>query len=233
MPDCTVDVTVAEALKLDVVYRCRSTQALTFEPDDQELPRTSRAIAAPGRAGQRHGRGALPLRPRRLCARRQLAAEGIQRGEAVLAPIPGLAARAARLPAPADDRHPRSTPDGFVFATGLPKVGDAWRLAGTRVRFAGYTAIGRFKLHELAVPAPGSLRAGAAKEDGVLRLAMLDGFAEASTPDLVDWVQRTAQAEANYWQGFTAKQMLVGLVPIARARRRLSAAPCRAAAPPS
>src|SRR5205823_1596987 len=37
-----------------------------------------------------------------------------------------------------------------------------------------------------------------------------------STLDLVDWVRRTAQAEANYWQGFTAKQMLVGLVPMQR-----------------
>ena len=37
VPDCTVDVTVAKDLKLDVVYRCRSTTALTFAPDDQEV----------------------------------------------------------------------------------------------------------------------------------------------------------------------------------------------------
>ena len=37
VPDCTVDVTVAKDLKLDVVYRCRAATALTFEPDDQEI----------------------------------------------------------------------------------------------------------------------------------------------------------------------------------------------------
>ena len=32
VPDCTADVTVHEQLSLDVVYRCRSTQPLSFEP---------------------------------------------------------------------------------------------------------------------------------------------------------------------------------------------------------
>ncbi len=45
---------------------------------------------------------------------------------------------------------------GLVFAAGLPKVGDAWRLSGTTVRFAGYTALGRLAYREFAVPAPGS-----------------------------------------------------------------------------
>jgi hypothetical protein len=31
----------------------------------------------------------------------------------------------------------------------------------------------------------------------VLRLAMLEGFAEATRPAIVDWVKRTADAEAN------------------------------------
>jgi hypothetical protein len=109
------------------------------------------------------------------------------------------------------------TPAGMGFSAGLPKVGDAWRLAGTTVRFAGYTALGRFELHELVVPAPGSLRPGQPKKDAVLRLALLDGFAENSRKAIVDWVQRTAEAEANYWHGFTASEMLVGLVPMPRA----------------
>ncbi|MDI1284008.1 MAG: hypothetical protein PSV46_06415, partial [Reyranella sp.] len=34
-PDCTVDGTLTESggLKLDIVYRCRSTEALTFQAD--------------------------------------------------------------------------------------------------------------------------------------------------------------------------------------------------------
>ena len=47
--------------------------------------------------------------------------------------------------------------DGLSFATGLPKVGDAWRLMNASVSFAGYTAIGKYSLQEIAVPAPGSL----------------------------------------------------------------------------
>src|ERR1700761_4791097 len=31
-PDCTADITVHEQLSLDIVYRCRSTQPLSFEP---------------------------------------------------------------------------------------------------------------------------------------------------------------------------------------------------------
>src|SRR2546426_195401 len=60
------------------------------------------------------------------------------------------------------------THDGTSFAAGLPRVGDAWRLGGnTNLRFAGFTAIGKLHHQEIAVPAPGSLRAGARKENGV------------------------------------------------------------------
>jgi hypothetical protein len=217
VPDCTVDVAVATTLKLDVVYRCRSTAALSFAPDDQEVAahvsgyRFARVEPVNGLVEARY-RYDLGEYARTVNSTR----EGIKRGDAVLAPIPGwlLEPRGfERLPV-VDIRA--QLPEGFAFATGLPKVGDAWRLAGTRVGFAGYSAIGKFALEEIAVPAPGSLRAGAPKQDGVLRLAVLDGFVKGSTPDLVDWVRRTAQAEANYWQGFTARQMLIGLVPMAR-----------------
>jgi hypothetical protein len=217
VPDCTVDVTVGKDLKLDVVYRCRSTTALSFAPDDEEV---AAHVSGNGRGKVEPVNGIVEARYRSDLADYARAvnspAAGVKRGEAVLAPIPGwlLEPRGFdRLPV-IDIRA--QLPEGFSFATGLPKVGDAWRLAGTRVGFAGYSAIGRFTVEEIAVPAPGSLRVGATREDGMLRLAILDGFAKGSTPDLVDWVRRTAQAESNYWQGFTAKQMLVGLVPVAR-----------------
>src|SRR5260370_640205 len=107
-PDCTVDVTVGQNLKLEVVYRCRSTTALSFEPDDQQV-----AAQVSGFAGGK------------------------------IEPVNGL--------------------------------------LEARYRYD------------------------------------LDGFSKGSIPDLVDWARRTAQAEANYWQGFTAKQMMVGLVPMPRA----------------
>ena len=111
-----------------------------------------------------------------------------------------------------------TTGPGLVFATGLPKVGDAWRLSGAPVLTAGYTALGRLAYRELAVPAPGSLRPGQppnqSRADAVLRVAILDGVSESARADLFDWVERTAQAQSNYWQGFTAKQALLGLVPV-------------------
>jgi hypothetical protein len=217
VPDCTVDVSVAATLKLEVVYRCRSTTALSFAPDDKEVAehvsgyRFARVEPVNDLVEARY-RYDLADYARSVNSTR----EGIKRGDAVLAPISGwlLEPRGFEHLPLIDIRV--QLPEGLVFAAGLPKVGDAWRLAGTRVGFAGYSAIGKFTLEEIAVPAPGSLRPGAPRRDGALRLAILDGFAKGSTPDLVDWVRRTAQAEANYWQGFTAQQMLIGLVPMAR-----------------
>ena len=127
-----------------------------------------------------------------------------------------------------------TTGPGLVFATGLPKVGDAWRLSGAPVLTAGYTALGRLAYRELAVPAPGSLRPGQtpnqSRADAVLRVAILDGVSESARADLFDWVERTAQAQSNYWQGFTAKQALLGLVPVTHRRASATAAACRAAA---
>jgi hypothetical protein len=216
-PDCTVDVAVARDLKLDVVYRCRSAAALTFSPDDQEV---AAEVSGYRFAKLEPVNGIVEARYRFDLANYARTANstraGIKRGDAVLAPIPGWLLEPRGFDhLPVIDIRPQM-PEGFAFTSGLPKAGDAWRLSGTRVGFAGYSAIGKFTLEEIAVPAPGSLRPGAPKENGVLRLAMLDGFAKGGTADLVDWVRRTAQAEANYWQGFTAKQMLVALVPMGR-----------------
>jgi len=123
--------------------------------------------------------------------------EVIVRGQGVLATLGSWLRTPEGLGrAPSIDIRVKTAP-GLVFAAGLPRVGDAWRLDGTSVRFAGYTAIGRLSLTEL---------------DG-LRLAILDGVGESGRADLVDWVRRTAEAQANYWQGFQAPGLLVGLVP--------------------
>jgi hypothetical protein len=106
-----------------------------------------------------------------------------------------------------------ATRPGTLFATGLPKVGDAWRLSGTPLRYAGFSVLGNFSYRELSVPAPGSLREGNGSARGVLRVALLEGINESGTADLLDWVARTAEAESNYWQGFTAERALLGLVP--------------------
>jgi hypothetical protein len=217
VPDCTADVTVHEQLSLDVVYRCRSTQPLSFEPVSERTP-PYLADAPAGRVDPVNGLVEARYRFDLSGFARSVnsPSEGIQRGKGVLAPLGAwLLEPRGYQKIPTIDIRAR-TPEGMVFSSGLPRAGDAWRLAGATVRFVGYTAIGKLELHELAVPAVGSLRAGEAKKEGVLRLAMLEGFGETTRPAIVDWVKRTIEAESNYWHGFTANEMLVGLVPMPR-----------------
>ncbi|MGE0575840.1 MAG: hypothetical protein AB7F22_29170 [Reyranella sp.] len=213
-PDCTVDVQLSErgGLGLEVTYRCRAAQSLAFEMGE--------ARAAPYVGGLRveQGNGIAEARYHfdlsDFTGTVQSTSLAVQRGNGVLATLGSwlLEPRGYDRP-PVIDIRINAEP-GLAFAAGLPKVGDAWRLAGTTVRFAGYTALGRLTYRELAVPAPGSLRPGQPASRGVLRVALLDGVAEGSRADVLDWVERTAQAQANYWQGFTARQALVGLVPM-------------------
>lgn len=227
-PDCTADVELsATDLQLAVLYRCRSTAALSFQADGDGV--AAKVIDF------RDGAGAPPtpssngwrVEPRNglVEARYRFDLGGyaravdstrtaVQRGEGVLSTLSGwlLEPRGYRDPPVIDIRA--KVPAGLQFQTGMPRVGDAWRLSGVPVRFAGYTAIGRLSLQDIAVPAPGSLRPGAVPGEGVIRLAILDGLTVANRVDIAEWVRCTAMAEANYWDGSTAKQMLIAVVPI-------------------
>jgi hypothetical protein len=217
VPDCTADVTVHEQLALDVVYRCRSDQPISFEPDSERTAQYARD-APGGRIAPVNGLVEARYRFDLSGFARAVNSpvEGIQRGKGVLAPLGAwLLEPRGYQKIPTIDIHVR-TPEGMIFSSGLPRVGEAWRLAGATVRFVGYTAIGKIELHELPVPAIGSLRPGEPKKEGVLRLALLEGFGETTRPAVIDWVKRTIEAESNYWHGFTADRMLVGLVPMPR-----------------
>jgi hypothetical protein len=217
-PDCTADGRLddSDGLKLDIVYRCRATQPLSFSPgEDRAAPFVS-GLKVEQRDGLAEARYRFELSAfARAVDSTSLA---VLRGNGVLATL------GAWLIEPRGyDRAPvidirMTTAPGLVFATGLPKVGDAWRLSNSTARFAGYSALGRLAYRELAVPAPGSLRAGQPKATATLRLAILDGHGDGGRADLLDWVERTAEAQSNYWQGFTARQVLVGLVPSASRR---------------
>jgi hypothetical protein len=236
-PDCTVDgaLTDSDGLKLEVVYRCRSTGAVSFHADGDRIAGKvmsfhdgdGRPLLSSANAWRVEARGGL------VEARYRYDLTGyartvdqpsvaVQRGNGVLAILSAwlLEPRGYDRPPTIDIRM--TTGPGLVFASGLPKVGDAWRLAGTTVRFAGYSALGRLSLEEIAVPAPGSLRPGERARqgagEGVLRVVLLDGVSETGRAVLMDWVRRTAEAQANYWQGFTANQMLLGLVPVGSRR---------------
>ena len=216
--DCTADVTVHEPLALDVVYRCRNDQPISFESAGGRAAQYMRDAPSTRIApvnGVAETRYRFDLSGFARAANSPV--DGIQRGKAVLAPLGSwLLEPRGYHKIPTIDIHVR-TPDGVIFSSGLPRAGDAWRLAGATVDFAGYTAIGRMELHELPVPAIGSLKTGdEEKKEGVLRLTMLDGFGETTRPAVIDWVKRTIEAESNYWHGFTANRMMVGLVPMPR-----------------
>ena len=218
VPDCTVDGVLADGdgLKLDVTYRCRASVPLSFQPTEDRAAQYVSDLKVEQRDGvaEAHYRFDLSGFARAVDS----TSVAVLRGNGVLATLGGWL-----LEPRGYDRVPiidirMTTGPGLVFAAGLPKVGDAWRLSGTAVRFAGYTALGRLAYREFAVPAPGSLRPGQPKADAVLRVAILDGVNDAGRADLFDWAERTAEAEANYWQGFTARQALLGVVPVANKR---------------
>lgn len=217
-PDCTVDGQLADSdgLKLDIVYRCRATQPLSFSPGvDRASPFVS-GLKVEQKDGLAEARYRFDLSA--FAGAVDSTSLAVLRGNGVLATLGGWL-----LEPRGYDRAPiidirMTTGPGLVFAAGLPKVGDAWRLSNSPVRFAGYSALGRLTYRELAVPAPGSLRPGEPKANATLRVVILDGVSEGGRADLLDWVERTAEAESNYWQGFTAKQALLGLVPSASRR---------------
>ncbi len=218
VPDCTVDarLTDSDGLRLDITYRCRATQPLSFRMVEDRASSYVTDLRVEQRDGVAEARYRFDLTG--LARAVDSTSLAVQRGSGVLAILGSwLLEPQGYEHAPTIDIRMMTGP-GLVFAAGLPKVGDAWRLAGAPVATAGYTALGRLAYRELAVAAPGSLRPGQPKADAVLRVAILDGVGEGARADLFDWVERTAQAQSNYWQGFTARQALLGLVPVTHRR---------------
>src|SRR5882724_582366 len=152
-PDCTVagQLTDAEGLRLDITYRCRSTQPLSFQPGEDRASSYVQNLKVEQRDGvvEAHYRFDLSGFARAVDS----TSLAVLRGNGVLATLGGWL-----LEPRGYDRVPTidiriTTGPGLVFAAGLPKAGDAWRLSGTSVRFAGYTALGRLGYRELVVPA--------------------------------------------------------------------------------
>ncbi|WP_422000859.1 hypothetical protein [Reyranella sp.] len=217
-PDCTVAgrLTEGEGLALDIAYACRADRPLEFVAGESQAARFVHDL----RIDQRDGLAQATYRFDLSGFARSVDSTrvAVARGHGVLAILGAwlLEPQGYGRPPVIDIRM--SAAPGLEFAAGLPKVGDAWRLAGTSVRFAGYSALGRLSYRELPVAAPGSMRPGATPSTGVLRVALLDGIDAARRDDVFDWVARTAQAQSHYWHGFTTGQGLLGLVPMAGRR---------------
>ncbi len=232
-PDCRVDVAIslAPSLTLDVAYACRATNSMTFMPATTEARafvhdvRDARGaeltmVASAWDAVAENGQARLSYRVDlgALARASDAVPVAVARGDAVIAVLGTwlLQPRHGTVAVPlVIDIVPRpSTPD-LLFVSGLPQVGAAWRLAGTTVFFAGYATIGAFALHTLPVSARGSFAAGATTIVAAepLRLAILPGDFALPQAELVRWVARTAEAEANFWDGFPAPGLLVTLIP--------------------
>lgn len=214
-PDCTVDGRLADraGLRLDLVYRCQAERPISFRLTDER----ARPYLSDLRLEQGDGWSQARYRFDVSGFARTVDSTSVAvlRGASALLTLGGWLLEPQgydRLPA-IDIRMATDDP-GLRFATGLPGLGGAWRLAGTPVRYAGFTAFGRFAYRALEVAAPGSLRPGQPPRRGILRLAILDGVGQAAIADLVAWVEGTVQAQSNYWHGFTALHGLVALVPV-------------------
>jgi hypothetical protein len=226
---CTADVQVSESdgLKLDVRYLCHSDHALTFTADGDRMARRVGDFRAGNGDSPTPSNNVWTVEPVRgvVEARYRFdltayarsvdsTSSAVQRGDSVLVLLSGwlLEPRGFGIN-PKIDIRVRTAP-GLRFAAGLRRTGDVWSLQGrTNVRFAGFTAFGKFHHEEIAVPAPGALRAGARHRLSTFDLAILDGFGEADRPALVEWVKRTVEAGTNYWEGSTTSHMMVALVP--------------------
>ncbi len=79
------------------------------------------------------------------------------------------------------------------------------------MRFAGYTAIGRFERARVAVPAAGEAGDG---RGAVLDIAFLDGELALSRATLLAWIETIARAHVEYWHGFTTTRVLLTVVPV-------------------
>ena len=219
-PDCTVDGRLADSdgLKLDITYRCRATQPLSFR-----VGRGPRLVLRPGsqgRAARRRRRGALPLRSLGLCPRRQfdVARRAARQRRAR---HPGkLAARAAGLRSRADHRHPHDDGPG-PGVRGRPAQGRRC-LAAQRRAGASPRATRRWDDWPIASsPFPRPDRCGRPANPGPTPCCAWPSStasARARAPTCSTGSSAPPQAQSNYWQGFTARQALLGLVPVTHRR---------------
>ena len=134
--DCTVDVEVRPGPVLDIAERCQSSRPLKFVAEDQ---RTMRHVSDL-KASDYEARYRFDLKA--FAREVDSTSIAVARGDGVLAILGSWLLEPQGFDQPPTIDIRAHTADGLVFTSGLPKAGDAYRLSGTGLRFAGYTAIG-------------------------------------------------------------------------------------------
>src|SRR5262249_30727190 len=134
VPDCTVELNLSSGLEADITYRCRASASLTFQPSEEPARRFVSGLKVDSANGvtEAHYRFDIAGYARAVDS----TSAAVLRDNSALLSLGGWL-----LEPRGYDRVPVidirvATPPGMVFATGLPKVGDAFRLAGTPLRFA-------------------------------------------------------------------------------------------------
>ena len=200
-PDCTVDGRLADSdgLKLDITYRCRATPAAVLPPGRGPHLVLRRRIS---------GSSSATAWPRRVTASisRASPAPSIRRRwpcSAAMACSPPWAAGCSSrgLRSRSDHRHPHddgrrawcSRPACPRWA--MPGGSPARRCAPPAIRRWDASSLSRARRARARAPAPGRAQGGRRAA-----VAILDGVGESARADLFDWVERTAEAESNYWQ---------------------------------
>src|SRR5215831_18578623 len=128
VPDCTVDGRLADndGLTLDITYRCRASQPLSFEPGEDRAAAYVQGLKVEQRDGVAEARYRFDLSA--FARNVDSTSLAVQRGSGVLAILGGwLMEPRGYGHAPTIDIRVAAAP-GLAFTSGLPKVGDAWRL---------------------------------------------------------------------------------------------------------
>ncbi len=103
-------------------------------------------------------------------------------------------------------------PTGQNFASGMRRIDGRYILDDTPVRFAGYSVFGQFKPMVVPVPPPPS-RLDSDKNNAHVDLVILEGDYVAAPQQYADWVGKTAQAIATYFDGFSSMSTLIIVFP--------------------
>src|SRR5262249_6490006 len=124
-PDCTVDGALSESdgLRLEVTYRCRASASITFQPGEDRSRSfiSNLKIEQSGGIAQAHYRFDLAGFARSVDS----TSVAVLRGNGVLATLGGWLLEPGGYERPPVIDIRMTGTNGLMFATGLPKVGDA------------------------------------------------------------------------------------------------------------
>lgn len=223
---CDVDAKLDADLKLQILYDCPAgTQGLVLHES-----RAARFVRAPVLADGTPLAGTgeewrVPAdRPARFGYRLDLAAlaneannigTAMRVGGSLLTLLPSWLMEPRRAEGEVNLRIAVTTSPGQDFAAGLPFVDGRYTVRGGDVWAAGYTVFGKLARDRIALPYPPE-RGGKA----VLEVVRLDGAFALPAPDILRWIEDSANQVAGYFGGFPARHAMLAVVPASGAKVR-------------